>query len=390
VVPISYNVRSLLVRKTTTLATAFGIALVVFVMAGSLMLATGIQKTMVVAGRPDHALVLRKGSDTEMASGIEMKNVGLVLAAPGVARDSKGAPLGAGESVVVITLDKLGAGEGQVSNVMVRGMPETSLTLRSDARVVEGRLPKPGTDEVMIGKGIAGRFKDVELGGKFEIKKNRPVTVVGVFEAGGSSFESEVWADLDTVRTSFGREGNVSSVTVRLESPLKFDAFKATMESDKQLGLETFRENEYYKKQSEGTSIFIGAMGVVIAFFASVGAMIGALNTMLAAVSQRQREIGTLRALGFSRFAILMSFLLEAVLLALVGGVIGLIGAVFLSFVKVSLMNFSTWQEITFQFDPNPVVLLLALAFGAIMGVVGGFFPALRAARVSAVDAMRA
>lgn len=388
-IPLSYNVRSLLVRKTTTFATAFGIALVVFVMAASLMLATGIQKTMVSAGRPDHVIVLRKGSDTEMASGIEMKNVGLILAAPGVKKAPSGAPIGGGETVVVVTLDKLGT-DGQVSNVQVRGISESSLLLRSDARVIEGRPPKPGTDEVMVGQGIAGRFKGVELNGQFELKKNRPVTVVGVFESGGSSFESEIWADIDTVRSSFGREGNVSSVTARLESPLKFDAFRATMESDKQLGLEAMREDEYYRKQSEGTSIFIGAMGGLIAFFASLGAIIGAWNTMLAAVAQRQREIGTLRALGFSRFSILLSFLFESVVLAFVGGAFGLLCAVFLTFAKVSMMNFATWQEVTFQFDPNPVVLLVALLFGAFMGVAGGFFPALRAARVSAIDAMRA
>jgi len=389
VIPISYNVRSLLVRKTTTAATAFGIALVVFVMAGSLMLAMGVQKTMVSAGSPDNAIVLRKGSDTEMASGIEMKNVGLILAAPGVKKDSTGAPLGAGESVVVITVDKLGSG-GQVSNVQVRGVPPSSLLLRSESRVIEGRPPKPGTDEVIIGKGLVGRFAGMELNGHFELKKNRPVTVVGIFESGGSSFESEVWADLDTVRTSFGREGNVSSVTVRLESPLKFDTFKANMESDKQLGLEAMREDAYYRKQSEGTSIFIGAMGAVIAFFASFGAIVGALITMLAAVAQRQREIGTLRALGFSRFAILSSFLVEAVILALGGGLFGVLCASLLAFVEVPMMNFATWQEVTFQFDPNPLVLTVALVFGAGIGVVGGFFPALRAARVSPINAMRA
>lgn len=387
-IPLSYNVRSLFVRKATTFATAFGIALVVFVMAASLMLMTGITKTMTTGGRPDHVIVLRKGSDTEMASGIESKTVGLILSAPGVAKGTDRQPLGAGEVVVVVTLDKLGT-DGQVSNVMVRGITEKSLLLRSNARIIEGRPPKPGTDEVIVGKGIAGRFKGVELNGSFELKKNRPVTVVGVFEAGGSSFESEVWADLETVRSSFGREGNVSSVTARLESPLKFDAFKATMESDKQLGLEAFRETEYYEKQSEGTSLFIGVMGIIIAFFASFGAMIGALNTMLAAVAQRQREIGTLRALGFSRTSILMSFLFEAVLLALIGGAIGLVAAVFLSFTEVSMMNFATWQEVTFQFDPDPKMLGIALLFGAFMGVAGGFFPALRAARVSTIEAMR-
>lgn len=388
-IPIAYNVRSLMVRKTTTLATALGIALVVFVLAASMMLSAGIEKTMVGAGRTDHAIVLRKGSDTELASGIELKNVGLILAAPGVKKDAGGAPIGAGETVVVITQDKLGT-DGKVSNVQVRGISGSSLGLRSETQVVQGRPPKPGTDEVMIGAGLVGRFKGMELGGQFELKKNRPVTVVGVFESGGSSFESEVWADVDTVRSSFGRESMVSSVTVQLESPSKLDAFKATMESDKQLGLEALREDEYYRKQSEGTSLFISVMGSAVALFASLGAIIGALNTMLAAVAQRQREIGTLRALGFSRISILFSFLIEGVILTLAGGVFGVVCATLLSFAKISMMNFATWQEVTFQFDPTPSILLTALIFGALMGVLGGFFPALRAARVSTVDAMRA
>ncbi|HYO93754.1 MAG TPA: FtsX-like permease family protein [Polyangiaceae bacterium] len=387
-IPLSYNIRSLFVRKTTTIATALGIGLVVFVLAAALMLSAGIKKTLVSAGRPDNAIVLRKGADTELASTIETRFVSLILAAPGVKRTEQGAPLGHGELVAVITADKLGT-EGQVSNIQVRGVPDAVLKLRTEARLVAGRPPTPGTDEVLVGSGISGRFKGTELGQSFELKKNRPVTVVGIFESGGSSFESEIWADIDTVRTSFGREGLVSSVTVRLDSALKFDAFRATMESDKQLGLETLREDEYYRKQSEGTSLFIGIIGAMIAAFFSVGASIGATITMHAAVAQRQREIGTLRALGFSRLSILGSFLLESLVLSLVGGVFGLLAAVLLSFTKVSMMNFATWQEVTFGFDPNPAVLMTALVAGALMGILGGFSPALRASRVSAVEAMR-
>ena len=389
-IPISYNVRSLLVRRTTTIATALGVALVVFVLAAALMLSTGIQKTLVSAGRSDTAIVLRKGSDTELASGIETRAVSLIQAAPGVKKDDTGAPLTIGEAVIVIAMDKIGATEGQVSNVQVRGVPDKVLKVRSEVRVVEGRPATPGTDEVIIGQGIAGRFKGVDLNQSFELKKNRNVKVVGIFEAGGSSFESEVWADIDTVRTSFGREGLVSSVTARLESPTKFEAFKATMESDKQLGLESFREDDYYKRQSEGTSIFVTVIGIVIAFFSSFGAMIGAMITMYAAVSQRKREIGTLRALGFSQPAIMLSFVIESAVLAIGGGLVGLVAASFLSFAKVSMMNFATWQEITFSFKPDPVVFIASLIAGAAMGILGGIFPAFRAARVSPIEAMRA
>jgi putative ABC transport system permease protein len=389
VVPISYNFRSLLVRKATTFATALGIGLVVFVLASALMLGAGIEKTMVGAGRDDNAVVLRKGADNEMSSSLEVKTLNLIAAAPGVKRSNTGAALASGEVVVVIAQDKLGGEAGQISNILVRGVPEIALQVRPEIRVIDGRPPRPGTDEVMIGKGIRGNFRGMDLGQSFDLKKNRPVKVVGVFEAGGSSFESEVWADIDTARSSFGREGLANSVTVRLDSAAKFDAFKATMESDKQLGLQTMTEAKYYQKQAQGTAIFINIMGIVIVFFLSIGAMIGALITMQAAVAQRQREIGTLRALGFSRFSILTSFLMESCLLALIGGGVGVIAAFAMSFVKISMMNFATWQEVNFSFDPNPGLLIGALIAGAAMGVFGGFFPALRAARISPIEAMR-
>jgi putative ABC transport system permease protein len=387
-IPISYNVRSLAVRRTTTVATALGIALVVFVLASSLMLGSGIEKTMGRSGRPDHAFVLRKGSDAELSSSIENRLVSLIMAAPGVAKDGSGAPLGSGEVTVVITLDKVGT-DNQVSNVQVRGVTEASFALRPEVRIVEGRPARPGTDEVIVGRAIRGRFKGVELQGSFDLKKNRPMTVVGVFESGGSSFESEVWADIDTVRTSFGREGLVSSVTVKLESKLKYDAFAAAVGTDKQLGLEAMRESVYYEKQSEDTQKFVTYLGVVIAVLFSAGAMIGAMITMYAAVSQRRREVGTLRALGFSRASILISFVLEAVLLALAGGLFGVLAAMAMSFVKFSMMNFATFSEVVFSFDPTFEILGTSLLFGGVMGLVGGLLPAIRAARTSPIEAMR-
>jgi putative ABC transport system permease protein len=388
-IPISYNVRSLLVRKATTIATALGIGLVVFVLSSALMLSRGIRNTLVTNGAADRVKVLRKGSDTEMASGIEANIATLVMAAPGVKRDPDGQPLGSPEVVVVIALDKLGGADGLVSNILVRGVPPQALKVHPEVRIVAGRPARPGTDEVIVGKGVRGHFKGLELGSSFDLKKNRPVQVVGIFESGGSSFESEVWCDVETLRTSFGRGSSSSSVTLVLESPAAYDGLAAYIENDKQLGLEPLREQVYYEKQSEGTSIFIIGLGAFIAFSFSVGAMIGAMITMYGAVSQRSKEVGTLRALGFSRGEVLLSFLIESSVLALAGGIIGSVASMGMTAMDFSMMNFATWQEIRFTFDPSPGILLGSIAAGGVMGILGGFFPAIRAARLSPIEAMR-
>ena len=256
-------------------------------------------------------------------------------------------------------------------------------------KVVAGRAPKPGTDEVMVGERIRGRFKGVDLGQSFELRKNRPANVVGVFSANGSSYESEVWADVDALRAAFAREGIVSSVRVKLESPETYDAFRAAMEGDKRFGYLVMKERDYFEKQSEGTSLFIGAMGTIVAVFFALGAMIGAMITMYAAVANRQREIGTLRALGFTRGSILVSFLVESIALALLGGLVGAAASCAMGLVHFSMMNFASWSEIVFKFEPTPGILLVALGFAGGMGVIGGFFPALAAARVSPTAAMR-
>lgn len=385
-VPIAYTYRNLVVRRRTTLAAAFGLALVVFVFSSAMMLAEGLKKSFGRGAASDVAIVLRKGSDTELSSGIEEKDLNLVIAQAKQIGASKN-PSGIGEIVVVILLDKVGA--NGVSNVTVRGAPEDVLAFRPTAKIVEGRAPKPGSDEVLVGAGIRGRFKGLQIGDRFELKKNRPVTVVGVFADEGSSFESEVWADRHTLAQAFGREGYVSSVRVRLDSATKYDAFKALVEQDRQLGLVAMREADYFEHQSLQTEFILKLLGGLIAFFFSIGGMIGATITMNAQVAGRAREIGTLRALGFSRFAILTSFLIESLFLAVAGGAVGALASIALKAEQITMINMGTWSEIVFRFEPTPQILLGSLVLAVVMGLVGGFLPAVRAARVSPIEAMR-
>ncbi len=385
-VPISYNLRNLKVRKTTSAAAAFGLALVVFVFASVLMLGNGIKKTIGRSASGDAALVLRKGSTAELESVIEDANVNLVINDTALPQPASG-PRGISESVVVILLDKIGA-DG-FSNAAVRGIRPDSFAFRPSVKIVEGRLPQSGSDEVVIGRAIAGRFKGLNLNDSFELKKNRQVKVVGVFEDGGSSNESEVWADIDTLRTAFKREGYTSAIRVRV-SPLQFDTFKASIESNRQLNMQVLKEAEYYEKQSEGTSLFITIMGTMIALFFSIGAMLGATITMHAAVANRQREIGTLRALGFSKGSIMLSFLLESIILSVIGGGIGALASLAMGLVSFSMVNFASWSEIVFRFEPNGGIIIGSMVFATVMGIVGGFLPAIRAARTNPIEAMRA
>jgi putative ABC transport system permease protein len=387
-IPITYNLRSLSVRKATTLASVFGIALVVFVLASSQMLASGIRNTMGKSGNADRALVLRKGADAEMQSNISAPLVSLILSQPQVKKDGSGKPLGVGELLFILVLERLGK-PGQISSITLRGIADDTLGYRPEIHVVSGRAFHPGSDEVIIGKRLEGQFDGMKLGGSFEAKKNRRVTVVGVFEAAGSSHESEMIGDIELVRSSFGLNGVVSSITVTLDDRTHFDAFKAAIESDKRLGLTAFREPEYYEKQSDGTVQLVAGLGGAVAFLFSIGATIGAMITMYGGVARRKREIGTLRALGFSRFNVLSSFLLEGVLLSVVGGAIGTIASLATRFLRFSLMNLSSGSEIAFSFDPSPSIALWAVLVGGVMGVFGGLLPALQAARISPTVAMR-
>jgi putative ABC transport system permease protein len=386
-IPIRYNIRSLVVRKATTIATAIGIALVVFVLASALMLAAGIRKTLGAGGRPDTAVVLRMGSDAELGSTIDESTVSLILAAPGVKLDEHGKPIGAAEVVVVGAMGKIGT--SGVTNVSIRGVTDDATSFRPEVRIVAGRPARPGSDEAIVGARLIGRIQGLDIGKTFDLKKNRPVTVVGAFEAGGSAYESEVWVDRELLRQAYNRQGFFSSVRVRLDSPTKLDAFRAGVENDKRLGLQALSEPVFYANQSEDLAAFISIMGTVVSVFFAAGAMIGAMITMYAAVASRQREIGTLRALGFSRSGVLTSFLIEAVLLALLGGAVGALASISMGLVHFSMVNQASWSEIVFSFDPTPKVLLTALAFGCGMGLFGGLLPAVQAARTSPLKAIR-
>jgi putative ABC transport system permease protein len=387
-VPVQYNLRSLFVRKVTTFVTAIGIALVVAVFAGALMLREGISNALVASGRPDTMIVLRKGSDNELSSAIS--NEVLDMLKGGHAQIAASAPGGGvlGEVVVVI-VSEVDDGSGTMSNVLVRGVPPEAMAFRPEIKIVEGRAPKPGTNEVAVGKGIAGRFKGMNIGGSFDLRYKRPLQVVGVFDAGGSSFEAEAWGDVDEIRRDLGREAGVSSVRVRLTSAADFDAYRSEVEGDKRMSMKVMREADYYEKQSGQISGFLSGMGIAFAIMFSLAAMIGAAITMNGAVANRSREIGTLRALGFSRFSILTSFLLEAIVLAVIGGAIGSVCVLALSLIHIHVLNFQTFSEIVIGFHASGSVFVKALIFSGAMGLVGGLFPAIRAARVSPVEAMR-
>ncbi|MDB4995186.1 MAG: uncharacterized protein JWM74_2618, partial [Myxococcaceae bacterium] len=340
-IPISYNIRSLIVRRTTSIATALGIALVVLVLASSMMLVTGIKRTLISSGRPDNAIVVRKGAEFEMMSTIEDQSIPMITVQPQVKKDGN-TPMAVGEVVQVIQVEKNGA--NGFSNVMVRGVPDNAMKFRPDMKMVAGEKPKTGTAECMVGKKIRGRFKNIELGETIELRKNYNVKVTGIFEDNGSSYESEVWGDLETVRKAFRFDSVVSTVRVRLESPAAFEGFQATVEHDKRLGFQVFRENEFYEAQSEGLAILVGVLGTAISVFFSIGAMIGAMITMYGSVANRQREIGTLRALGFPRSNILISFLAESIVLTLIGGMIGAAASLAMGLVTFSMMG-NSWSE---------------------------------------------
>jgi putative ABC transport system permease protein len=387
-IPLQYSLRSVRARPATTLAAAAGMGLVVFVLASALMLSRGLRRAFVQAAGPDVAVVLRQGADSELSSSFEEQQLQIVLSADQVARTPAGAPAGIGEVVVLAMMEK--AGTDRAGNVVVRGVTEGALAFRPGVHVVAGRAPRPGTEEAMVGAALRGRFDGLDVGGHFTLREDRPIEVVGVFEDAGSLFESEVWAGLDLVRSASGREGLVSSARVRLRSAEDLERLRAAVEGDVRLGLTVLSERAFHETQAEGTSKFILALGALVAAFFSIGAMIGALVTMHASVADRRREIGTLRALGFSRASVVLSFLVESVALALCGGASGAAASLALGLVRFSTINFATWGEIVFTFDPTWQIMLVALGGAAAMGLVGGLLPALQASRMSPVEAMRA
>lgn len=384
-IPIQYSLRSLAARKTTTLSTALGIALVVFVFSGVLMLGAGIRQTLSTTGHDDVVLLLRDGSDTEITSLIDLNQVPLVLSSREVKRRSDGTPDGVGEAVTVLDLER-SDGQG-LASVQVRGVTDEVLVFRPELRIVEGRMARPGSDECVLGRAIRGRFRGLELGQTLELSEQRALRIVGIMSSEGSSFESEIWADLHVVRAAFAREGSVQSIRVRLSNAGLFKSFQDAV-VEKRLGLKLERESEYYERQSEGSSGFIVGMGIAIALLFTLGAIMGAMITMYAAVASRKREIGVLRALGFRPLSIVMSFLLEAILLALFGGSVGALASLGLGLVTFSVVS-ASWQEVVFQLQPTMGGLLGSLGLALVVGTLGGSLPAIRAARLPVIRALR-
>ena len=385
-IPFSYSLRNLWTRRLTTILTASGMALVVFVFASILMLAAGLQKTLVETGSYDNVIVIRKASTSEVQSGIERNQAAIVETDPGIATAADGKPLVAKEIVVLIGLPKRGS-EKQ-SNVVIRGISDRSLMLRPQVNIMAGRMPRPGSSEIMAGLSIAKRFKGGNIGETLRFGM-RDWTIVGVFDAGNTGFSSEIWGDVDQLMQAF-RRPVYSSITFKLRDPSRFDDARKRVEGDPRLTLEAKRETAYYLEQSEVMAKFLRILGISLTVIFSLGAIIGAMITMYTAVATRIGEIGTMRALGFQRKSILIAFLMESLLLGLAGGLAGIFFASFLQFITISTLNFQTFSELAFSFSMTPSIFFQALSFALIMGFVGGVLPAVRAAHMNIVDSLRA
>lgn len=385
-IPLSYIVRNLGARKLTTVLTAGGMALVVYVFAAVLMLSAGLEETLVATGSADNVVVIRRSAQTEVQSSVDRNSAGIVESLPDIATGSDGQKLASREPVVLISLPKRGS--TKPSNIVIRGVTLAGLTLRPQMHITQGRMFRPGTSEIITGHSIANGFQGAGLGETMRFGA-RDWTVVGVFDAGRTGFDSEIWGDAEQMMQAF-RRNSYSSLIFKLTESDRFDAVKAAIEADPRLTLEAKRETRFYAEQSEGLSKFISYLGLSISIIFSIGAIIGAMITMYASVASRTGEIGTLRALGFSRAAILVAFLLESLLLGLIGGLIGLAAAAFMQVFTISTMNFQTFAEIAFSFTLTPRIVVQSLVFAVSMGFVGGFLPAFRAARMKIVDALRA
>ena len=380
-----YSLRNLLTRRLTTALTAAGMALVVFVFASILMLAEGLQKTLVETGSYDNVVVIRRSSGSEVQSGVRRVQASIVETLPEIAAGPGGRPLLAKELVVLITMEKRGTGSR--ANVVIRGISEDSFLLRPQVRVAVGRIPRPGSSEIVVGRSIEKGFQGADLGQSLFFAM-RSWTIVGVCDAGSTGFSSEIWGDADQLMQAF-RRPVYSSVLFRLRQPSDFDRVKSRIEGDPRLTLEAKREATYYRDQSEVMAKFLRILGFSLTIVFSVGAVVGGMITMYASVANRTREIGTLRALGFRRATILIAFLTESLFLGGLGGVAGLFFASFLQLFTVSTTNFQTFSELAFRFSLDVSITLKAMAFALGMGLVGGILPALRASGMEIVDALR-
>jgi putative ABC transport system permease protein len=376
-VPVSYNFRSIRERWTSTIVAVLGIAGTVGVFVAMLSLARGFKATLVASGSPDNALVMRAGSSSEMMGGITLDSVRVVQDAPGVARDANG-PLVTQEVVGVAPFPLISTGTD--ANVQVRGVSPNVLTIRPFAKIIEGRMLTPGLSEMVVGKNATKSYAGLTVGNTIRFGGGQ-WKVVGVFDAGGSSFDSEVWCDAHILAQVLKRPDNIfQSATVHLTSPAAFQQFKDNLVADPRLNVDVWREVDYYAKQSTNMTRLITVLGGLVAAIMAIGAVFGALNTMYSAVSERGREIATMRALGFSSWNVILSFLFEALLISFVAGVLGCLVVLPLNGLTTNAMNFQTFSNLAFAFKITFDLLLMGILFSLVMGVLGGLLPAIRAA----------
>jgi putative ABC transport system permease protein len=385
-IPLSYTWRSLWTRRLTTLLTVGGITLVTFVFAAVLMLAHGVEKTLVSTGADDNVIILRKSAGSELVSQIGRDDANIIRTRPEIAALPDGKPIASGETYVIINLSKKVSND--MGNVSVRGVGPQAFDLRPQIKLTEGRMFTFGTREVVVGSSINKNFQGAGIGQSIRFA-DAEWTIVGTIDAGGSGFDSEIWGDVEQVMSSFNRPV-YSTMTFRLRNVGDFDRVKEEIGKDPRTSyVDVKREKAYYQEQSELMANFIRILGLVVTVIFSIGAIIGAMITMYAAVANRTVEIGTLRALGFRRRSVLSAFLIESIFLSIIGGIAGVLLASAMSFVKLSTVNFGTFAELAFGFALSPEVIVSTMMFSLIMGIVGGFLPAVRASRLSILEALR-
>lgn len=383
-IPLKYNFRNLIVRRVSTLMTVGTIALVVAVFVALMALANGLNSALRATGSPENVIVIRQGSQTEMQSGMSKEAFQVIQTLPGIARDAQGKPMASAEIAVVVNLPRRSTGDS--TNVTLRGVSETGFAIRPDLKLVEGRMFRPDVGEAIVSRTISRRFAGAEVGQTLELGR-RNLSVVGVFDAGGTAFDSEIWSSVNDVADAFDR-GGYSSVLVRAENVATRDQLVGRIEADQRLRLEAKPELKYYEEQTS-TSGPIRGLGLFVTIIMGIGACFGGMNTMYAAVAHRTREIGTLRALGFSKAAVLTSFVIESMILAFIGGVLGCLLALPVSGITTGTMNFRTFSELAFNFRVTPDLLLTALIFSLILGFIGGLLPSRLAAKMPITRALR-
>jgi putative ABC transport system permease protein len=385
-IPLIYNIRSVRARWTSTIVAVLGIAGTVGVFIAMLSLAHGFKATLVASGSAGNVLVMRAGSPSEMMGGVSLESIKVIQDAPGIARGTNG-PLITQEVVGVVPFPLITTGTD--ANVQVRGVSPNVLEIRPTVKMAQGTMFQAGLTQLVVGKNASKTYAGLTLGNTVDFGGGRWV-VVGVFDAGGSSFDSEVWCDAHVLNDILKRPSNLfQSVTVHLTSPEAFQQFKDSVTTDPRLDVDATREVDYYAKQSTGMTALITVLGGLVAAVMAIGAVFGALNTMYSAVSERGREIATMRAVGFGAGSVVFSFLVEALLISFIGGVIGALVVLPLNGLTTSTMNFQTFSNLAFAFKITPDLLVKGVIFALVMGVVGGLFPAIRAARMPVATALR-